>query len=64
MPGRRELIMNCSADKTGTAGEQHLHVDWLAGCGTGKANLEAAASIDVAYRDLTAVRLDHAAGDR
>jgi hypothetical protein len=31
VPGRPELIMNCSADKTGTAGKQHLHVDWLAG---------------------------------
>jgi hypothetical protein len=37
VPGRCELIMSCSADETGTAGEQHLHMERLAGGGTGKA---------------------------
>ena len=37
VPGRRELIMNWPTDKTGGAGEQYVHAEWLAGCGTGKA---------------------------
>jgi hypothetical protein len=31
MPGRCELIMDWPTDKTGAAGEQYLHAEWLAG---------------------------------